>query len=92
MPNYDEYLIAYKDRWTVRDQSAASLPAREEFANLLIVDGRLRGTWRRRLGSRATGIEVRLLRPLNRNEARATAAEAERLGAFVGAPVTMTFA
>jgi len=92
LPNYDEYFIAYKDRGTVRDRSSADLTRRDEFAHLLIVDGKLRGTWKRGVNSRASGIEVRLFRPLKKDEARAAAAESDRFGRFVGAPVAMTFA
>jgi DNA glycosylase AlkZ-like len=91
LPNYDEYLIAYKDRGTVRDETSPTLPLRQAFSHLLVIDGRIRGTWKRTLGTRTTGIEVRLLRPLNRAETRAAAAEAERFGAFVNAPVALSF-
>jgi DNA glycosylase AlkZ-like len=91
LPNYDEYLIAYKDRGTVRDEASAALASRGEFAHLLLIDGRIRGTWKRSLGPRGSAIDVRLLRPLSRHETRVTAAEAERFGAFVNAPVTLNF-
>ena len=52
LPNYDEYLIAYKDRGAVVETSrAANLVARSNggFAHHLIIDGRLAGGWRRTL-------------------------------------------
>ena len=91
LPNYDEYVIAYKDRGSVRDETSPTLPLRQAFSHLLVIDGRIRGTWKRSLGPRGSAIEVRLLRPLSRHEIRATAAEAERFGAFVNAPVTLNF-
>ena len=51
-PNYDEFGIAYKDRGLIldeRDPRDRRNPAiaGAEFAHLLIVNGRLRGSWRR---------------------------------------------
>lgn len=44
LPNYDEYLIAYKDRGPVTGASA-----RDVFSHSLVIDGRLAGNWRRTL-------------------------------------------
>ena len=52
LPNYDEYLIAYKDRDAFVDKArAANIVARTggAFANHLMIDGRLAGGWSRTL-------------------------------------------
>jgi hypothetical protein len=89
LPNYDEYVIAYKDREVLLD---GSRPSRrrplEAYAHLLVIEGRLRGTWRR--GPRSDGaIEVRPYRPLTRKESQALATEAARYGRFLGMPVVL---
>jgi hypothetical protein len=42
LPNYDEYLIAYKDRDPVTEGAG-----RDMFSHYVVIDGRLAGTWRR---------------------------------------------
>ncbi len=90
LPNYDEYLIAYKDRGSIRDPAippAALVPI--EFPHFLVIDGKLRGTWKRSIGvSRAT-IEFRLFRPLTPDERARLDKEAARLSTFLGRPVAV---
>jgi hypothetical protein len=86
LPNYDEYLIAYKDRQSIRDRALRFGPALE-FPHYLIIDGKLRGTWRRTRAAGRVGIVFKLYRPLAPPERRALAGEAARLGTFLGSPV-----
>jgi hypothetical protein len=91
LPNFDEYLIAYKDRRAATDRTV--LPSQpgsrdEVFAShLIIFDGRLIGGWRRLLEKKAVIVETRLLAALSRPQRPALAAAAERLGAFLRQPV-----
>ncbi|HYN10950.1 MAG TPA: winged helix DNA-binding domain-containing protein [Vicinamibacterales bacterium] len=86
LPNYDEYLIAYKDRQSIRDRRAA--PANPlEFPYYLVIDGKLRGTWKRSARAGRVVIELRLYRPLAPGERRALDAEAARYAKFVGSEV-----
>jgi len=91
LPNYDEYLIAYKDRSAATDRAVlpSSPGSRDEvFANhLVIVDGRLIGGWRRLVEKTTVVVETRLLAPLRGPERQSLAAAAERLAAFLGQPV-----
>jgi hypothetical protein len=91
LPTYDEFLIAYKDREGLRDpRQPARRLAFDEYAHHLVIDGRLRGTWKRTLGARRVELSVRPLRTLSRDEQRALALAAARYGQFVGKPVTVT--
>jgi winged helix DNA-binding protein len=96
LPNFDEYLIAYKDRAAATDR--AVLPSQpgsrdEVFANhLIIFDGRLIGGWRRLVEKKTIIIETRLLAALSRPQRPALAAAAERLGAFLRQPVRVRLA
>jgi len=86
LPNYDEYLIAYKDRSAVVDASrAANLVARSNggFAHHLIIDGRLAGGWRRTLQGHLVVVEVAPYKPLTSSQKGAVMAAADRYGEFL---------
>jgi hypothetical protein len=92
LPNYDEYLIAYKDRGAVVDADrAANIVARSggAFSHHLIIDGRLAGSWQRTIEPASVVIEVAPYRPLTPTEQRAVAGAAECYGEFLGLPATM---
>ena len=77
LPNYDEYLIAYKDRGPV---VAAS--GRDVFAHF-VIDGRLAGSWKRTLKKDSVVVEAVPYRRLSRENTRALASAAERYGKFL---------
>src|SRR5262249_43788732 len=62
LPNYDEYLIAYKDRGLVQPRGEVSgdgiMKGPDAFAHPLVVDGLLAGFWRRRVAGAKTSIEI----------------------------------
>jgi hypothetical protein len=92
LPNYDEYVIAYKDRSAIMDRArSARIAVQEEFAHGLFIDGRLTGNWRRRTAAAGVSIALRPHRRLTRAEMDAVAAEAERYGKFAGVAVSLTF-
>ena len=93
LPNYDEYLIAYKDRALVVDaERAANIAARTNgaFANHLIVDGRLAGGWSRRIGGNSVTIDVAPYKKLTPAQSRALGNAAEQYGEFLGLPATVS--
>ena len=83
-PNYDEFLIAYRDRELVRRwPPAAGTPPREAFVHHLVVDGRLRGSWQRTAANGGVRIDVHTYSPLARPDAAALEAAAARCGRFM---------
>lgn len=70
LPNYDEFLISYKDYAPVFDPAVASkLVPRERFAaHLLVVGGQVVGGWRRTLAARGVVVEVNAVRRLTNAE------------------------
>ena len=93
LPNYDEYLIAYRDRGAFVDQSrAANVVARSggAFANHLILDGRLAGGWSRTIGGNSVKIEVAPYKKLTPAQSRAVANAADCYGEFLGLPATLS--
>lgn len=86
LPNYDEYLIAYKDRGPVVETGrTANLVARTNggFTHHLIIDGRLAGGWRRTLTGHVVTIEVAPYKPLTPAQKGAVATAADHYGEFL---------
>ena len=93
LPNYDEYLIAYKERAAFVDQArAANVVARSggAFANHLMIDGRLAGGWSRTIKGNAVLIEVAPYKKLAPAQARAVSNAADCYGEFLGLPASVS--
>jgi hypothetical protein len=92
LPNYDEYLIAYKDRPAADSSRAANMEARSggAFPHHLVIDGRLAGSWRRTVKANSVAIEVAPYRALSKAHARAVTGEADCYGEFLNMPVELT--
>ena len=90
LPNYDEYLIAYKDRGNVtRLPTTADAPRNFDiYAHFLVVDGRFGGTWRRNQTPRSVHISTTPFECLGRVHAKALSAAVERHGAFLNVQAT----
>ncbi len=93
LPNYDEFLIAYKDRDEVlahRRARADQPPPLENSPHHVIVDGLLAGSWRRVPRPSAVQIDVNLFvrKPSARHQ-RELAAAGRRLSTFLDRPVRM---
>jgi hypothetical protein len=87
LPNYDEALIAYKDRGSVVEH-ARTPPVTSVFAHHVLAGDRVVGSWRR--GSTTThAIDVHVHGPLTTAESHAIAAAARAYGTFVERPVVL---
>ncbi len=90
LPIYDEYFVSYKDRSAAEHRlkkAGADTRTSLLFANNVIVDGQLVGTWKRILGGDGVVVELILLTRLSGAERRAIAAAAQRYGDFLELPV-----
>jgi hypothetical protein len=89
LPPWDEYLVAYKDR-------AAALghltPARTMVIGnaLVIIDGRVVGSWRRTLSTKGARVTLDLWTAVNPKERRGLDQAAERYGRFLGTSVVLS--
>jgi hypothetical protein len=94
LPNYDEYLIAYKDRSPVIDSSsaAANIVARSNgaFPHHLVIDGTLAGSWRREIKANTVMIEVAPYKKLAPAQTRAVMNAVDCYGEFVGLPASLS--
>ena len=96
LPNYDEYLIAYKDRSPVVDSSraAANIVARSNggFSHHLVIDGTLAGSWRREIKANSVMIEVAPYSKLTPAQTRAVMNAVDCHGEFLGMPASLSIA
>jgi Winged helix DNA-binding domain len=89
LPNYDEYLVAYKDR----DAGVSTVIAQrmvegkfDAYAHPLVFDGKLAGTWRRELAGRAARVTVSPFGRLTPENSRALDTATARFAKFLEVP------
>jgi hypothetical protein len=92
LPAFDEYLLGYKDRRAVLDPAHATkvVPgANGMFKPLIVVDGRVVGTWKRTLRKTKVLVKFDPFESLSPAQMEAAAAAAEPYGRFLGLPVEL---
>jgi winged helix DNA-binding protein len=89
LSNYDEYLVAHQDRGCVIESPRSMPKGPVEYPHQLLVDGKVRGCWKRTAGKQSAAADVRPYRPLDKSEAAAVDAIADRYSRFLGMPVTI---
>ena len=87
LPPWDEYLVAYRDR----EAALGHLPPRYMVVgmSLLIVDGRVRGSWGRALSSSTVKVTVDLWTSASRADRGAVEKAADRYARFLEKPVVL---
>lgn len=90
MPNYDEYLIAYRDRGSAATRTRDPREA-IKLPHHLLVGLRVTGGWRRTLTNDGALVEVVVSRRLGPDERDAVRQAAAAYGRFLGVEVTLKF-
>lgn len=92
LPNYDELLIAFRDRTDAMDPDlpAPARVAQVILAHIVVRDGLGVGGWRRSDAGAALKVAIDLLVELDERELQALRAQIERLSAFLGRRVEVT--
>lgn len=93
LPNFDEYMIGYKDRsamFPVAYSEKLSPRGNIAFNYTIIINGIAAGGWRREKKNDGVVIRTRLFRPLDDDDKDALSVAAERYGGFLGMPVTLS--
>jgi hypothetical protein len=87
LPTFDEFLVGYAgfgasrtEGWNISEVGA--------FAAMIVLRGRIVGSWRRTFKGRTIVMELTPFAPLAGAEYEAVTAAADRYGEFVGMPVT----
>lgn len=94
LPNYDEYTVAYVDRsHAIGAEDGRRLESRSDsiFTNVVLVQGRVVGTWRRALRVGEVRVAVKCLRVLRSAETDAVHAATVRFGRFLGVRTALDF-
>jgi hypothetical protein len=89
LPAYDEYTVAYRDRSAVLDPRDHKRAKNGIFAPIVLVDGKVAGTWGRTAKPKSVAVAVELWRPATTAVQRGLATAVARYGAFVGVPATL---
>lgn len=92
LPNYDEYMVGYTDRSLLVDEAQVNVlnaAAGALLQNLVVVDGKAVGAWKRTVKKAAVLVETVPFAPLAEADRQAVAAAAERYGAFLQLPVEL---
>jgi hypothetical protein len=88
---YDEYISSYKDRGAIvsEEHGARLVGLGNALTAVIVVDGQIVGTWKRRLRKDSVLIEIHPFRRMTRGEKMAVAEAAQRYGAFQELPVLL---
>lgn len=88
---YDEYVSGYKDYSPIVEQPVgeAMWAMGNALTNIIVVDGQIVGSWKRKIRKSAVEITINSLAPLTDAGWQAVAAAAERYGTFLGQPVRL---
>lgn len=93
LPNYDEYLVAYRDRSAALERAPdfkqTPFPLGGLLGNVVTVNGQVRGGWWRRRGSGSIVVEVAQLENLTEAERLGLERAGQRLARFAGVTVSI---
>jgi hypothetical protein len=89
LPNYDEYLIAYKDRSAYTTVFSTTPSAGMFDGHILIVNGKVCGAWRVTSKRSTAIVTVAPLVALGKAESKALRVAVDRYGHFLGASVEL---
>lgn len=71
LPNYDEYLVAYKDRDVIYDGQHDDHLSREGnplFNNIILIRGQIAGVWKRTIKKKEVIMDLQTFTPLNKTD------------------------
>jgi hypothetical protein len=89
LPNYDEYLIAYKDRSAYTTVFSSTPTASIFDGHILVVNGKVCGAWRVTSKRSTAIVTVAPLVALGKAESKALREAVDRYGRFLGASVEL---
>jgi len=59
LPNYDEYVVSYKDRTEAIDKKHLAVISKERnavFTNSILINGKIEGTWERNIQNNSVAV------------------------------------
>jgi len=88
LPNFDEYTVAYRDRAAIENDAGALSSI---FTNVVAIAGKVRGTWRRKVGGASLRVEVRTIGRFTSTERASIEDAGRRYGRFLERPTEVTW-
>ncbi len=89
LPNYDEYIVGYTDRSEIINLSfVKNLDQRNNvlFNNIIIIDGQVKGTWRRTFKKDMVIVEINSFIKLNSTQIKRLINAVNKFGKFLNLP------
>lgn len=85
LPQYDDYLLAYQDRGASIDGKVKQLlkPKYGRFNQVILVSGKVAGTWKRKITKNNVGFKLNYFRPLSESENKALVSEMRGYSNFI---------
>jgi hypothetical protein len=84
LPAFDEYTVAYKDRSLVLNEAAAKKTGNGIFKPLLIIDGQVKGLWKRNDKKGSSRVAFTPFDKITESQIKKITAEIKRYEAFLG--------
>lgn len=93
LPAFDEYLLGYRNRDAVVEPKHATkiAPGGGVFRPILVMNGRVAGTWTRTVKAAGIIVDVTVFQKLTKQAEDAVAAAASRYSRFLEKPVKLHF-
>jgi hypothetical protein len=93
LPAFDEYMVAYKNRDAALDpdQKNRAITSNGIFKPIVVINGRVVGTWQRTLKKDRVLLELSLLAPIQTAEKEAIAEKAAMFGQYLDLPATLSY-
>jgi hypothetical protein len=86
LPAFDEYIIAYRDRSAslVMAHNKKAVSDNGVFRAIVVINGLVKGVWKRTIKKDTAFIEMNLFHPLNKKQMKGIEKAGERYGEFLG--------
>jgi hypothetical protein len=87
LPNYDEYVISYKDRTESIDKKHLPVILKERnavFTNSILINGKIEGIWQRAIKNNSVTVKTRIFSTLSKAKQKLLTRAASRYCKFLG--------
>jgi winged helix DNA-binding protein len=90
LPNYDEYIVSYKNRAEAIDRKHLAVISKERnavFTNSILIDGKIEGIWQRIVKGAFILIKTKSFSTLSKTKQKLVTSAANRYSKFFGKPM-----
>src|SRR6185369_9410744 len=86
LPNYDEYVVSYKDRTEAIDKKHLTIISKERnavFTNSILINGKIEGIWQRSIKNESVAVKTRTFSALSNVKQKLVAKAINRYSKFL---------